>query len=104
MENQEICQELQIQASQTEYELEERSSGVEETIEDIDTRIKGNTKHKNLLIQSIQDRQNKMKRPILRIIVIEENKNSMPKGPGNIFNKMIQENLPNLKKSMTIKV
>ena len=45
-----------------------------------------------------------MKRPNLRIIRIEENKDSQLKGPENVFNKIIEENFPNLKKEMDIKV
>ena len=45
-----------------------------------------------------------MKRPNLRIIRIEENKDSQLKGPENVFNKIIEENFPNLKKEMAIKV
>ena len=45
-----------------------------------------------------------MKRPNLRIIGIEENEESQFKGPENVFNKIIEENFPNLKKEMDIKV
>ena len=45
-----------------------------------------------------------MKRPNLRIIRIEENEDSQLKGPENVFNKIIEENFPNLKKEMAIKV
>jgi hypothetical protein len=45
-----------------------------------------------------------MKRPNLRIIRIEKNENSRLKGPENVFNKIIGENFPNLKKEMDIKV
>ena len=45
-----------------------------------------------------------MKRPNLRIIGIEENEDSQLKGPENVFNKIIEENFPNLKKEMAIKV
>jgi hypothetical protein len=38
------------------------------------------------------------RRPNLRIIGIEEGKDSQLKGPVNIFNKIIEENFPNLKK------
>jgi hypothetical protein len=41
-----------------------------------------------------------MRRPKLRIIGIDENQDLQPKGPGNIFNKIIEENFPNLKKKM----
>jgi hypothetical protein len=44
-----------------------------------------------------------MKRPNLRIIVIEANEDSLLKGPENVFNKIKEENFPNLKKEMTIK-
>jgi hypothetical protein len=45
-----------------------------------------------------------MKRTNLRIIGIEENKDSQLKGPENYFNKIIEENLPNLRKEVAIKV
>ena len=41
-----------------------------------------------------------MKRPNLRIIEIEEGKELQLKGTENIFNKIIEENFPNLKKDM----
>jgi len=42
-----------------------------------------------------------MRRPNLRIIGIEEIKDSQLKGPVNIFNKIVKENFPtNLKKEM----
>jgi hypothetical protein len=44
-----------------------------------------------------------MKRPNLRIIGIG-NKDSQLKEPENVFNKIIEENIPNLKKEMDIKV
>ena len=45
-----------------------------------------------------------MKRPNLQIIGIDENEDSQLKGLKNIFNKIIEENFPNLKKEMAIKV
>jgi hypothetical protein len=41
-----------------------------------------------------------MRRPNLRIIGIEDNEDFQVKGPVNIFNKIIEENFPNLKKEM----
>jgi hypothetical protein len=41
-----------------------------------------------------------MTRPNLRIVAIKGNKDSQLKGPVNIFNKIIGENFPNLKKEM----
>jgi hypothetical protein len=45
-----------------------------------------------------------MKSPNLRIIRIEKNKNSQLKGHENVFNKIIDESYPNIKKEMTTKV
>jgi hypothetical protein len=39
-----------------------------------------------------------MKRPNLRINEIEKNEDSQLKGPENVFNKIIEENVSNLKK------
>ena len=44
-----------------------------------------------------------MRRPNLRIRGIEESEASQLKGPVNIFNKVIEENFPNLKKEMPMK-
>jgi hypothetical protein len=45
-----------------------------------------------------------MSRPNLRIIGIEESKASQLKGPVNIFNKIIEENVPNLKKEIAMNI
>jgi hypothetical protein len=45
-----------------------------------------------------------MKRPNLRIIGIEEHGYSQLQKPENVFNKIIEENFPNLKEEMAIKV
>jgi hypothetical protein len=44
------------------------------------------------------------KEPILRIIGIGESEDSQLKGPVNIFNKIIEENFPNLKKEMPMNI
>ena len=41
-----------------------------------------------------------MRRPKIRIIGLDENEDFQLKGPANIFNKIIDENFPNLKKKM----
>jgi hypothetical protein len=61
-----------------------------------------NAKCKKLLTQKIQEVQDTMRRPNLRIIAIEECEDSQLKVPVNIFNKNIEENFPNLKKEMPI--
>jgi hypothetical protein len=45
-----------------------------------------------------------MIRPNLRIIGREENKDSQLKGTEDIFNKIIEENFPNLKKEMPMNI
>jgi hypothetical protein len=45
-----------------------------------------------------------MRRPNLRIIGLEESEDSQLKGPAHIFNKIIEENFPNLKKEMTMNI
>jgi hypothetical protein len=57
-------------------------------------------KAEKLLTQNIQEIQDTMRRTSLMIISIEESKYSQIKGPENIFNKIIEENFPNLKKDM----
>jgi uncharacterized coiled-coil protein SlyX len=79
-------------------EIEERISGAEDTIENIDTTVKENAKNKKLLIQNIQEIKDTMRRPNLRIIGTKESDDSQLKGPVNIFNKIMEENFPNLKK------
>ena len=45
-----------------------------------------------------------MRRPNLRIIGVDENEDFQQKGPTNIFNKIIEENFPNLKKEMPMNI
>jgi hypothetical protein len=45
-----------------------------------------------------------MRRPNLRIIGIEESEDSQVKEPVDIFNKIIEENFPNLKKEMPMNI
>jgi hypothetical protein len=71
--------------------MEERISGAEDSIENMDTMIKENAKCKKILTQNIQDT---MRRPNLRIIGTDENEDFQLKGPVNIFNKIIEENFP----------
>ena len=54
--------------------------------------------------QSIEEIQDTMRRPSLRIIGIEEKEDSQLKGQVNTFNKIIEENFPSLKKEMTMNI
>ena len=84
--------------------IEERISVIEDTIKDIDTFVKEKAKCKNLLTQNIHEIQDTIRRPNLRIIGIDESEDSQLKGPVNIFNKIIEENFPDLKKEMPINI
>ena len=78
--------------------MEERISGAEDSIENIGTAIKENSKCKKMLTQNIQEIQDTMRRPNLQIIGVDQNEDFQLKGPANIFNKIIEENFPNLKR------
>jgi hypothetical protein len=55
-------------------------------------------KMQKVLTQNIQEIQDKMRRPNLGMIGIDENESFQLKGSVNIFNKIIEENFPNLKR------
>jgi hypothetical protein len=84
--------------------MEERISDAQVMAKEIDTTVNENSNHKKLLTQNTQEIQDTMKRPNLRIIRIEENEDSQLTGPENVLNKIIEENFPNLKKVMDIKL
>jgi hypothetical protein len=52
----------------------------------------------------MQELTDSIKRPILRIMGIEEGEEVQAKGIHNIFNKIITENFPNHEKTMSIQV
>ncbi|KAL6084523.1 hypothetical protein STEG23_028881 [Scotinomys teguina] len=85
-------------------EMEDRISNVEDTIEKIDSTVKENTKTKKAIKQNVQEIWDTMKRPNIRIIRIEEGEEYQLKGTENIFNKIIEENFPNLKKEPPIRI
>jgi hypothetical protein len=76
--------------------MEERISGAEDSIENMDTTTKENTKCKKILTQNIQEIQDTMRRPTLRLIGIDKNEDFQLKGPVNNFTKIIEENFHNL--------
>ena len=90
---------IDVSISNRIQEMEERISGEEDSIENMDTTIK---KKKNtackILTQNIQKIQETMRRPKLRIMGVDENEDFQLKWPVNIFNKIVEENFPNLKK------
>jgi uncharacterized coiled-coil protein SlyX len=62
-------------------EMEERISGAEDTIENIDTIIKENVKCKKILTQDIQEIQDTMRSPNLRMIDIDKKEDFQFKWP-----------------------
>ena len=85
-------------------EIEERISESEDTIEKINAQIKENSKSNKFSSQNIQEIWDTIKNPNLRIIGIEEGEELQIKGPENIFKKIIEENFPNLKNNIPMKV
>ena len=80
-------------------EKEQRITDAENTREDINTKDKENVKDKKFINQYIQEIQDTIRNPILRIIGIEKREDSQHKGPVNFLNKIIEENtLPKLKR------
>jgi hypothetical protein len=55
---------------------------------------------KKILTQNIQEIQDTN----LRIIGVDDNEDFQLKGPANIFNKIIEENFPNLKNDMPMNI
>ena len=84
--------------------MEEQISGAEDSIENMDTTIKENGKCKKILTQNIQEIQDIIRKPNLQVIGVDENEDFQLKGPANIFNKIIEENFPNLKKKMPMDI
>ena len=84
--------------------MEERISNAEDSIENMETALKENEKCKKILIQNIQEIQNTMRKPNLRKIGVHENEDFQLKGPATIVNKIIKENIPNLKKEMPMNI
>ena len=85
-------------------EMEERISEAEDTIEKINAQIKEISKSNKFSSQNIQEIWDIIKRQNLRIISVEEREELQIKGPENIFNKIIEENFPNLKNDIPMKV
>jgi hypothetical protein len=67
-------------------DIEERISGTEDAIENIDTTVKENANCKKILNQNFQKIQDTMRRPSIRILGIKESEDSQIKEPVNIFN------------------
>jgi chromosome segregation ATPase len=64
---------IDVSISNRIQEMDERISDAENSIENMDTTIKENAKCKKILPQNIQEIQNKMRKPNLWIIGVDEN-------------------------------
>ena len=95
---------IDVSISNRIQEMEERISGAEDSTENISTKVKENAECKQILTQTIQEIKDTMRRTNLRIIGVDENEDFQFKGPGNIFNKIIEEKLTNLKKEMPMNI
>ena len=73
-------------------------------LEDIHSSTEENLKSNKSLTQNIQEIWDTIKRLNLRKIGIEESEEIQLKGTESIFNKIIEENFPNLQKDMPMKV
>jgi hypothetical protein len=85
--------------------MEERISDAKDSIRTWTQQLKKmKIKKKKILTQNIQEIQDTMRRPNLQVIGIDENEDFQLKGQANIFNKIIEENFPNLKKEMPMNI
>jgi hypothetical protein len=77
---------------------------VEYRISELEHKIEIKEKNRRNLSQTMQELSDSIKRPNLRIMGIEEEEEIQSKGIHNIFNKIMTENLLNLKKVLSIQV
>jgi hypothetical protein len=59
---------------------------------------------KTSLLKTFKELQVTMRKRNLWIIGVDDNEDFQIKGPANIFNKIIKENFPNLKKEMPMNI
>ena len=69
-----------------------------------DKTVREDTKSKKLLTQNVQEIQDTIRRPNLRIIGIEEGEEYQLRSTVNIFNKIVEGNLSALKNEMTMNI
>jgi hypothetical protein len=93
-----------VSISNTIQEIEKTISRAEDSIENMATTINKNVKCKKILTQNIQEILDTIRKPNLQIIGVDENKDFQLKGLANIFNKLIEENFPNVKKQMPMNI
>ena len=67
--------------------MEERTLEAKDNTENMDKTVREDTKAKKLITQNVQEMQDTMRRPNLRIIEIEEGEEYQLRGTVKIFNK-----------------
>jgi chromosome segregation ATPase len=85
-------------------QAEDRTSELEDEMEITGKTEELSVKQLKTCEKNMQEHTDSMKRPNLRIMDIEEGKEVQAKGICNIFNKIITENFPNLRKTIPIQV
>ena len=85
-------------------EIEEIISDGEDTIESMDSTVKEIAKCKKVVAHNIQETQDTLRRPNLRIIGIDESEDLEFQGPANIFYKIMEQNFPNLMREMPMNI
>jgi hypothetical protein len=84
--------------------MQERISGEEDSIENISKTIKENAKMQKDPNSKHPGNPGHNEKTKPGIIGVDENEDFQIKGPANIFNKIIEENFPNLKKEMPMNI
>jgi chromosome segregation ATPase len=114
----EVTQDMENLRKKNETEMQNKMKGQSSRIEQAEDRISeikdemvNKEKTEELLVRQLktcernmQEFNNSIKRPNMRIMGIEEGEEVQTKGICNIFNKIITENFPNLEKTMPIQV
>jgi hypothetical protein len=85
-------------------QVENRVSEMEDKVEKLDQTVKDHERMLRKYEWNIQDIWNTMKKPNLQITCVEEGEVKQTKGTDNLFNRIIAENFPNLKKERVTQV
>jgi uncharacterized coiled-coil protein SlyX len=85
-------------------QVENRVSGTEDKVEELGQTVKDHERMLRKYKQSMQDIWNTMKRPNLQSMGIEEGEEIQTKGIDNLFNRIIAENFPIIRKERVTQV
>jgi hypothetical protein len=79
-------------------QVENKVPGTKDKVEELDQTVKDYERMLRKYEQNMQDIWDTIKRPNLQIMGVEEGKEIQTKGIDNLFNRIIAEKFPNLKK------